>query len=117
MHTQNLKPWQHKHSFSVIQEHGEKRTLQVLLLTAVTMVVEIIAGLAFGSMALLADGWHMGTHVAAFVIPFLPISVPRSIPTVHGAALAQASKCLRAGWENDYRLKVLTDELLTRSPY
>jgi cation diffusion facilitator family transporter len=32
------------------------------------MVVEIIAGMAFGSMSLLADGWHMGTHVAAFII-------------------------------------------------
>jgi cation diffusion facilitator family transporter len=32
------------------------------------MVIEIAAGLVFGSMALLADGWHMGTHVAAFTI-------------------------------------------------
>lgn len=39
-----------------------------MALTAVTMVVEIGAGIAFGSMALLADGWHMGTHVAAFLI-------------------------------------------------
>jgi cation diffusion facilitator family transporter len=68
MHTQHLQRWRHNHDFSVIQEHGEKRTLQVLLLTAITMVVEITAGLAFGSMALLADGWHMGTHVAAFSI-------------------------------------------------
>jgi len=68
MHTQDLQPWQHKHDFSVIREHGEKRTLIVLFLTAVTMIVEITAGLAFGSMALLADGWHMGTHVAAFAI-------------------------------------------------
>lgn len=68
MHTKNLKQWQHSHDFSVIQEHGEKRTIQVLLLTSVTMVVEIVAGLVFGSMALLADGWHMGTHAAAFSI-------------------------------------------------
>jgi len=68
MHPHNISPWQHEHNFSIIQKHGEKRTLQVLLLTAVTMVVEIAAGLTFGSMALLADGWHMGTHVAAFAI-------------------------------------------------
>jgi cation diffusion facilitator family transporter len=43
-------------------------TFIVLLLTAVTMVIEIAAGTVFGSMALLADGWHMGTHVAAFMI-------------------------------------------------
>ena len=42
--------------------------MYVLVLTFVTMVVEIIAGSIFGSMALLADGWHMGTHVAAFMI-------------------------------------------------
>jgi len=68
MHTHTLSQWQHTHEFLTIQEHGEKRTIQVLLLTAVTMVVEIVAGLTYGSMALLADGWHMGTHVAAFSI-------------------------------------------------
>ena len=40
----------------------------MLILTAITMIVEIIAGSVYGSMALLADGWHMGTHVAAFLI-------------------------------------------------
>jgi len=68
MHTHSLDTWQHPHDFAVIQEHGEKRTRQVLLITAVTMLVEIAAGMAYGSMALLADGWHMGTHVAAFMI-------------------------------------------------
>jgi cation diffusion facilitator family transporter len=63
-----IDDWQHDHDFAVINEKGEKRTLQVLLLTASTMVVEIIAGSVYGSMALLADGWHMGTHVAAFMI-------------------------------------------------
>jgi len=68
MHTHNLESWQHNHDFAVIHEKGERRTTQVLVLTAVTMVIEIIAGVVFGSMALLADGWHMGTHVAAFMI-------------------------------------------------
>lgn len=68
MHTHSLDTWQHPHDFTVIQEHGEKRTLQVLAITAVTMLFEIAAGMAYGSMALLADGWHMGTHVAAFMI-------------------------------------------------
>lgn len=47
---------------------AEKKTTFVLFLTAVTMVAEISAGIFFGSMALLADGWHMATHVAAFMI-------------------------------------------------
>lgn len=68
MHTHTIENWQHPHDFAVISEHGEKRTVQVLILTALTMVVEIAAGTAFGSMALLADGWHMSTHVAAFLI-------------------------------------------------
>lgn len=68
MHIYNLKHWQHGHDFAVIHEKGENRTRHVLMLTAVTMVVEIIAGNFFSSMALLADGWHMGTHVAAFAI-------------------------------------------------
>jgi cation diffusion facilitator family transporter len=68
MHIHTLDNWRHDHDFAVIHEKGEKRTLQVLLLTVVTMVVEIVAGEMFGSMALLADGWHMGTHVAAFAI-------------------------------------------------
>jgi len=68
MHIQTLEKWKHSHDFVVIHEQGEKRTKQVLVLTVITMVGEIIAGLAFGSMALLADGWHMGTHSVAFAI-------------------------------------------------
>lgn len=68
MHTYNLDKWQHRHDFSFIHEKGEKRTKQVLMLTVLTMIGEIIAGTAFGSMALLADGWHMGTHSTAFLI-------------------------------------------------
>lgn len=68
MHSDTLEKWQHPHDFAVINEVGEKRTYHVLILTAVTMLVEIVAGSVFGSMALLADGWHMGTHVAAFLI-------------------------------------------------
>jgi cation diffusion facilitator family transporter len=47
---------------------GERRTRVVIALTAVTMVVEIGAGIAFGSMALLADGLHMASHTAALGI-------------------------------------------------
>ena len=68
MHEHSLEKWQHNHDFAVKNEKGERRTFYVLILTAITMVVEIIAGSVYGSMALLADGWHMGTHVAAFMI-------------------------------------------------
>ncbi len=68
MHNYPLDKWQHNHDFAVKNAKGERSTLYVLIITAITMVVEIIAGSVYGSMALLADGWHMGTHVAAFMI-------------------------------------------------
>jgi len=68
MHIQTLESWEHNHDFTAIHEKGELRTTQVLIMTAITMVIEIFAGAVFGSMALLADGWHMGTHATAFMI-------------------------------------------------
>lgn len=68
MRTHDLATWQHRHDFDAASASGERRALTVFWITAATMLVELIAGLAFGSMALLADGWHMGTHVAAFLI-------------------------------------------------
>lgn len=61
-------PLAHSHQFGSHHSNGEKRTFYVLLLTVIAMFVEIISGKIFGSMALLADGWHMGTHAAAFCI-------------------------------------------------
>jgi cation diffusion facilitator family transporter len=46
----------------------ERKTVIVVLLTAVTMVVEIAAGMVYGSMALLADGLHMASHAVALGI-------------------------------------------------
>jgi len=68
MHAHTLENWQHSHNFVGTHPAAEKRTQQVLGLTAITMVIEVVAGTLLGSMALLADGWHMGTHVAAFLI-------------------------------------------------
>lgn len=68
MHIHTLEKWRHDHDFSTENKKGERRTQFVLIITAVTMILEIVAGSFYGSMALLADGWHMGTHVAAFLI-------------------------------------------------
>jgi cation diffusion facilitator family transporter len=66
MHTQDLSRWKHGHTFAAGQgTSGERRTRWVVGITLAMMAGEIVAGLAFGSMALLADGWHMGTHAAA----------------------------------------------------
>jgi cation diffusion facilitator family transporter len=72
MHQTNLATWQHSHAFGLDQRKpGEHRTLAVAILTAATMVLEVVAGLAFGSMALLADGLHMASHATALGIAVL----------------------------------------------
>lgn len=60
--------WVHRHDFIADAAGAERGTRWVMALTALTMVAEIITGSLSGSMALLADGWHMATHVAAFAI-------------------------------------------------
>ena len=61
--------WAHDHVFLGAQhERNERRTWFVVAITVVMMAAEIAAGSLFGSMALLADGWHMGTHAAALGI-------------------------------------------------
>ena len=60
--------WEHSHDFTPDSGRAEASTRNVMVLTALMMVAEITAGIAYGSMALLADGWHMATHVAAFGI-------------------------------------------------
>lgn len=64
----DLSAWRHGHAFDAGNRAGERRTWIVVAITAVTMVAEIVGGWITGSMALLADGWHMGTHVAALAM-------------------------------------------------
>jgi cation diffusion facilitator family transporter len=66
MSVHDLSPWQHAHNFGTEAErHAERRTRWVVGLTFITMLVELIAGWLTGSMALLADAWHMASHVSA----------------------------------------------------
>lgn len=66
MHTHDLSLWQHSHDFGTqAQRSAERRTRWVVGLTFAAMVVELTAGWLTGSMALLADGWHMASHVGA----------------------------------------------------
>jgi len=56
MHTESIERWVHDHTFGQDRKKSaEHRTLIVIAITLVTMAVEIAAGIAFGSMALLAD--------------------------------------------------------------
>jgi cation diffusion facilitator family transporter len=69
MHSQFIDPWTHNHTFlGAHHSKHERRTWGVVMLTACMMVAEITGGTLFGSIALVADGWHMATHVAALAI-------------------------------------------------
>lgn len=68
------------HNYIARDEHikqNESRTLMVIGITAVTMVVEIFAGYITSSMALLADGWHMASHVGALAISYIVYRLAR----------------------------------------
>ena len=57
---------------------NEKKTLLVVILTFITMIFEVTFGYITGSMALLADGWHMASHVGALGISLIVYKLARS---------------------------------------
>ncbi len=71
MHNEQIELWQHHHIFNADKKAVEKRTLIVVIITFVTMIAEILFGWISNSMALLADGWHMGTHAFALGISLI----------------------------------------------
>jgi cation diffusion facilitator family transporter len=79
MHSHSIETWTHDHAFlGQAHQRNERRTLFVVALTAAMMVVEIVGGGLFGSMALVADGWHMSTHAAALGIAALAYRYART---------------------------------------
>ncbi len=64
---------------SEFKHNYENKAMWVVLLTAVTMVVEIIFGLTTKSMALLADGIHMGSHVLAIGLSWVAYIIVRKV--------------------------------------
>src|SRR5690606_36416411 len=61
----NHSRWRPSHDYRPLESRAEKQAWLVVALTGVTMLVEIVAGYLFNSMALLADGWHMASHMLA----------------------------------------------------
>ena len=115
MHVHTLENWQHNHDFAVKNEKGERRTLYVLILTAITMVVEIIAGSVYGSMALLADGWHMSTHVAAFMITVFAYRFARKHATNPAYAFGTGKVSVLGGFASAIALVVVALVMLIES--
>ncbi len=77
MHTAIPAHQGHEHVFDQGHALAERSTRVVMLITALTMVVEITAGWFYNSMALLADGWHMSSHALAIGLSALAYAVAR----------------------------------------
>jgi cation diffusion facilitator family transporter len=75
--------WKHDHTFDEGNPLGERRTLWAVALTAIMMVAEIAGGWLFNSMALLADGWHMSSHVMALGLSALAYAAARRLKHDH----------------------------------
>jgi cation diffusion facilitator family transporter len=77
MNEQALTAWRHDHAFSASNPVAERGTRMVMWITATMMVIEIVAGWWFNSMALLADGWHMSSHAFAIGMSAFAYSAAR----------------------------------------
>jgi len=65
-------PGNHSHVFlGAGHDRNERRTWMVIALCTVMMIAEIVGGLFFGSIALIADGLHMSTHASALLLAAL----------------------------------------------
>lgn len=67
----------HPHQFDQGNPLAQKKILYAALLTAVMMFLEILGGWIFHSMALLADGWHMSSHMLALGLAYLAYRAAR----------------------------------------
>ncbi|AEF99671.1 CDF family Co(II)/Ni(II) efflux transporter DmeF [Methylomonas methanica] len=115
MHKHQLNNWQHTHNFARINRKGEKRTKWVLVLTFTTMLVEIVAGTQFHSMALLADGWHMATHVMAFMIAIFAYRYSRIHEQDQTFAFSPAKVSVLGGFASSVSLAVVACMMIAES--
>ena len=77
MHSETWQRWQHQHDFLHVHASSESRTQLVFWLTLIMMLAEIIAGTVFNSVALLADGWHMSSHMLALGLAYFAYRMAR----------------------------------------
>ncbi len=77
LHENLLRRYAHPDLSGSINSANERNTLLVVVLTLTAMFVEVGVGFWSGSMALLADGWHMGTHALALGITYATYRLAR----------------------------------------
>lgn len=73
----SAQPRTHSHQFDQGNPLAQKRILIATILTAVMMLLEVIGGWIFNSMALLADGWHMSSHMMALGLAYFAYRAAR----------------------------------------
>ncbi len=93
----------------------ERSVLLVTLLTAVTMVVEIAVGYATNSMALLADGWHMATHVGALGLASAAYALSRRYATHRAFVFGTGKIRALAGYTSAVLLGVVAAAMVVES--
>lgn len=74
---EHVSKWMHNHVFDADNRAAERSTWVVMWITALTMVIEIVAGWWYNSMALLADGWHMSSHAVAIGLTAMAYATAR----------------------------------------
>src|SRR3990167_4573780 len=74
---EHVSKWMHDHVFDADNRAAERSTWVVMWITALTMVIEIVAGWWYNSMALLADGWHMSSHAVAIGLTAMAYATAR----------------------------------------
>src|SRR5262245_48890794 len=78
MHSHSIEGFRHSHVFlGAAHARNERRTWIVIAICTVMMVAEIVGGLWFGSIALIADGLHMSTHAGALLLAALAYTYAR----------------------------------------
>ncbi|MGH8509132.1 MAG: cation diffusion facilitator family transporter [Gammaproteobacteria bacterium] len=92
---------------------GERASRRVLTLTAAMTLVEVVAGMAYGSMSLLADGWHMATHAAALGITAFAYRFARGHAADPRYTFGTARIGVLAGFASAVALLVVTSVLAT----
>ena len=94
---------------------NKRRTLLVVILTSTMMIAEIIAGYFTGSMALLADGWHMASHAGALLVSFLVYELTQSKRLQHSFNFGTGKLLPLGGYTTAIGLAIVSIEMAYES--
>lgn len=105
----------HSHIFDDGNPLAERNTRWAVILTASMMVIEIVGGWWFNSMALLADGWHMSSHALALGLSVLAYSAARKLAKDRRFSLGTWKIEILAGFTSAVLLSLIAVLMLVQS--